>query len=535
MVLAIGERANWFCALALATASGLALAAAFPGLDWNWLAWVALIPLIFAVDNQPLGRVWFYAWIYGLVFFAVSLFALVGAFAWIAYEPLWVSAAVILLLAALEALYGAIAFTCAAVLGQCLGLAWALTLPMTWTAFEWLRNFAPLYFPWHLLGYSAYHDQRMIQLASLTGVYGVSALVMLVNALGFALLAPSTPRKFRRLSLAVLVASITGTLAFGQLRLAKLHDRGVAGRVRLAMLQGGIAQSIKWNLGYRLSNFQIYVNQTYQAAAGRPDLIIWPESAAAFDFQPDDSYPFALWGDMRLRNRVLDLARRLDTPILLGAPAVDVKDGRFRSFDRAYLISRTGRVRDYYNKIQLVPFIEYVPALTLLGPIFRRLVKGVSELSAGRRQTLFKVAGTKIGVLICYEGIFPALARRAVAHGADILVNLTNEAWFKPSVSAQLLAMASLRAVETGAPMVRVANTGISAIIEPDGTIHARMPMNRREMEIEAVSWTGVKTIYDRVGDLFAEACAGLTVVALLAALLFPPLRRRRSQRRFTG
>ena len=133
---------------------------------------------------------------------------------------------------------------------------------------------------------------------------------------------------------------------------------------------------------------------------------------------------------------------------------------------------------DYYDKIQLVPFGEYVPMRPLLGLLVNRIVHGFGDMIAGTEQTLFPVKGAQVGVLICYESIFPDLTRRAVKRGADVLVNITNDAWYgKSSAPYQLLAMTAMRAVETKVPIVRAANTGISAVIEADGRITASTPL----------------------------------------------------------
>ena len=145
----------------------------------------------------------------------------------------------------------------------------------------------------------------------------------------------------------------------------------------------------------------------------------------------------------------------------------------------------------------------------------------------GREQTIFAFKGARLGVLICYESVFPDLARRAVKRGADILVNITNDAWYgESSAPYQLLAMAAMRAVETKTPMVRVANTGISAVIQPGGEITARTPLFKRGTEIETVTWRPVTTFYVLVGDLFAITCFILTLIGLIVAFRYPRPRR---------
>ncbi len=177
--------------------------------------------------------------------------------------------------------------------------------------------------------------------------------------------------------------------------------------------------------------------------------------------------------------------------------------------------------------MQLVPFGEYVPLRAVLGYFVNRIVVGLGQFVPGREHTLFDVKGAELGVLICYESVFPDLTRSAVAAGANILVNITNDAWYGDSSAPyQLLAMASMRAVETHTPMIRVANTGISTVITPTGAITARTDLFTRDTEIETVSWSKGRTLYSMIGDVFAEVCFALSVIGVLWAWIRPRKQR---------
>jgi len=321
--------------------------------------------------------------------------------------------------------------------------------------------------------------------------------------------------------LATLTIAMALALTFGSWRIHELSTRAPQGAMNVAMVQGDIPQSLKWNPRFLETSFEIYRAQSEGAAQQGADLIVWPEAAATFFFQPDDRYPAHFAEDAAYRQRLLELAARTHVPILFGAPALGVEYNRVGFYNRAYLVSSTGKIAGWYDKIQLVPFGEYVPLRSLLGGLVNRVVVGFGDLFAGRQQTLLEVHGARLAVLICYESIFPNLTRNAVKRGADILMNITNDAWYgKSSAPYQLLAMAAMRSVETKAPMVRVANTGISAVIQPDGTITARTSLFKRGTETEHVYWRQRKTLYTQVGDVFAEACFALTLVALAAAIV---------------
>ena len=264
--------------------------------------------------------------------------------------------------------------------------------------------------------------------------------------------------------------------------------------------------------------------QSTEGAKENADLIVWPEAAATFIFQPDDRYPADSSEDASYRNALLQLARDIGKPILFGAPALVMRDDHVIGFaNRAYMVSAKGEVAAWYDKIQLVPFGEYVPFRAVLGYFVNRIVHGMGDMVPGQQQTLFELNGAKLSVLICYESIFPDLARRSVKEGADVMVNITNDAWYGTSSAPyQLLAMAAMRSVETKIPMIRVANTGISAIILDDGSITATTPLFKRGTEIEDVGWHPMRTLYTIVGDLFAQICLLLTALALFWGWRWP-------------
>jgi apolipoprotein N-acyltransferase len=397
-------------------------------------------------------------------------------------------------------------------------------MPIAWGAVELVRTYFPIGFPWNLLGETQYRNLGLIQFAEFTGTYGISALIIFFNAVVFMVLLRRGSRRLQTVSLSVLTAVMIAVIVFGDWRMHELKTVKPDGSFRVAMVQGNIPQTVKWNPNEQAPTFKIYRDQSTQGAKQGADLIVWPEAAATFLFQPDDRYPAGAADDAGYRNGLLQLARELGKPILFGAPALVVSDDRIAGFaNRAYLVSAQGEVAAWYDKIQLVPFGEYVPARGVLGYFVNRIVAGMGDMIPGKQQTLFEVNGAKLSVLICYESIFPDLARRSVKEGADVMVNITNDAWYGASSAPyQLLAMAAMRSVETKVPMIRVANTGISAIILNDGRITATTPLFKRGTELEDVSWHPMRTLYTMVGDLFAEICLLLTAVALIWGWRWP-------------
>jgi len=508
---------------ALAAASGLAMGLAFPKFDYGLLAWVALVPLFYVIEGESLRRVFWWAYLQGFAANVVSLY-------WI-WIPLHDFADVrmryaifpMLALAGIVAINTAAAIWTGEFVARRTRIPAVLTMPVAWTAVEWIRTYFPIGFPWNLLGYAAYRNLELIQFAEFTGVYGVSALIVFFNAVVYVVIFRRGGYRLQTVSLSALTATMIALVAFGAWRISYLKNAPSAGSFKVAMVQGNIPQSLKWDPKFLPQSYAVYQNETVDAAQRGADLVVWPEAAAAFFFQPDDQYPAALASQAAYRANLLTTARNLGKPILFGAPALTREDGRIGFYNRAYLVSDKGEVEAHYDKIELVPFGEYVPARGILGFFVDRIVEGMGDMIPGKEQTLFDFRGAKLGILICYESIFPDLTRREVNEGADVLVNITNDAWYgESSAPYQVLAMAAMRSIETKVPMVRVANTGISTLIEPSGRITARTPLFTRGTVIVDVSWRPVRTLYTMVGDLFAEICVVLTVIGLIMAWRWP-------------
>jgi apolipoprotein N-acyltransferase len=514
---------NTLTRAALAVASGLAMGLAFPKFDHGLLAWVALVPLFYVIEGESMRRVFWWAYLQGFASYVVQFY-------WIAI-PLHDFADVrmefaifpMFLLAAIVAINTAFAIWTGEFIARRTRIPAVVTMPVAWTAVEWIRTYFPIGFPWNLLGYTAYHNLELIQFAEFTGVYGVSALIVFFNAVVYVVIFRRGGSRLQAVSLSALTALMIVLVAFGAWRIRDLKNAPSAGSFKVAMVQGNISQSLKWDPKFLPQSYGVYQDETADAAKRGADLIVWPEAAAAFIFQPDDQYPVALAGDEAYRTALLTLAKNMGKPILFGAPALTLEDGRIGEYNRAYLVSDKGEVEAHYDKIELVPFGEYVPARALLGFFVNRIVEGMGDMIPGKEQTLFEVKGAKLGILICYESIFPDFTRREVNEGADILVNITNDAWYgESSAPYQVLAMAVMRSIETKLPMVRAANTGFSALIEPSGRITDRTPLFKRGTTIVNVSWRPVRTLYTMVGDLFAEICVVLTAIGLIVGWRWP-------------
>jgi apolipoprotein N-acyltransferase len=490
--------------LAVAVVSGAVLHLAFPRPGWDLLGWVVLAPVLALAATAPSARrAALEGWVGGLAFFGPLLRWLDHTFTNFSTMPRPLAPVVVLLLAGYCALFwGAVAATVAGLVRRW-GREALWLAPALWVGAEVARAHFLSGFPWGLLGYIPSGRLTVIQVAAWTGVYGVSALVVLVNTL-LARLALGGPHRTLALAAVLVAAVLGGVLGLGQARLARV-EAGLASRptVPVALVQGNIAQSLKWEPGARDATLRTYGDLTRQAAPGRR-LVVWPEAAMPAYVRLD---PAALaW--------LTDLAAEVKTPLLIGAPDAFQERSVTRYLNSAFLVGSPGLLLRY-DKIHLVPFGEYVPLKRLLFFV-EAIAAEIGDFSPGQRRVVFPLAGAPFGVVICYEVIFPDLFRRFVQDGASFMVNITNDAWFGDSGGPlQHLAMVPLRAVENGVTVARAANTGVSALVAPTGAIGPRLELDRRGvLPVEVPAGAG-GTFYTRHGDVFAHSLAGVSVLAL--------------------
>jgi apolipoprotein N-acyltransferase len=277
-------------------------------------------------------------------------------------------------------------------------------------------------------------------------------------------------------------------------------------RLRTAVIQGNIDQSIKWNPRFQAKTLQIYRCLSRSTSRFAPQLLVWPETAVPFFFQDRSD----------LSRLVAETSKELGADLIFGSPAYHQNGAAIAYYNRAYHLPPEGGSAGYYDKVHLVPFGEYVP-LQEFFPFIHRLVIAAGDFEPGETVTPLKLPFTSAGILICFEIIFPELARMQAQNGAHVLVNLTNDAWYgMTSAPYQHLSMAVFRAVETKRPLIRAANTGISAFINPLGRILDQSDIfTEAVLERELILPTTVSpTFYVRFGDVFA-------LLALLSSMMY--------------
>jgi apolipoprotein N-acyltransferase len=488
------------------------LGLSLPSHDLWPLAWFGLVPMLLAIRGRAPRRAFAVAWVGWMAFSFVVLYWIAPTVSNYTRITAPLAIAVLLLLCAASAVFVG-AFGAALEWLAAAGISRIVAAPTLWVTLEWLRTFFPAEFPWAFLGYSQYSVLAVVQIADITAIYGVSAVLVFVNA-ALAEMVRDGLRRHAGLAIAT-AAAVAVVLGYGFVRLAQVETARAFAEVPIGIAQGNVAQDEKWLPEKQGSTLDLYLRLSRKAVDEGARVVVWPEAAL----------PFFLRYDPRAR-ALQTFADETGASLLVGAPGFERPEdgGEPRQFNQAWLVVPEVGLEGPYDKIVLVPFGEYIPFGGLFGWV-KVAVASVGEFGRGSRAVVFRgpeIASPQgprpvgLAPLICYEGIFPDLVRRFVRGGADVLVNISNDAWYgRTSAPHQHLAMAAMRAVENRVPMVRSTNTGISAVIEPTGRIRSRTGLFEETTFVAQVGIVEGGSPYTRIGDVFAYACVAGVLVLL--------------------
>ncbi len=486
-------------ALASGILSGALLALSLPKPDLYPLAWVALVPWLYLLGSgSTLKQTLSISYSAGLIFFA-------GTFYWMAETmviygglsiPLGVGVGALFVVA--YALYFVLFGLGLYVAVRRFGTPGLFFAAPLWVGGELLRSILFSGFPWMLSGYALVPYTGILQMVAWTGVYGLSFLATAVNSF----IAYSILRRSKPAFVAAAAVILTSTF------LPVIGEQASGDPIPVRLVQTNISLDQPWK---KPESEQLLndLGKLSTSENNRPRLVVWPETPA----------PFYLNEDADFRARMQAIAQKLDSYFLVGY--IDaVGEGPSNS---AGLLDPKGNQISRYDKMHLVPFGEYVPFKRLLF-FAESLTRQVGEFIPGNEYTISALDGHYVSTAICYESIFPDMVRRFVKRGSELLVVITNDGWFgESSAPYQHLRMGVVRSVENRRYMVRAANTGISAIIDPYGRIEARTPIGVRTILDGTAHFRSDRTFYTEHGDVFAYAN-----LAAIAGLL----RRRSSARR---
>jgi len=487
-----------------ALASGGLLVLAFPRFDFYLLAWIALVPLLIAVRGKDARAAFYLGLLTGFVYFGGTIYWMYHSMYYYGGVPLIISVLILVCLSLYLALYPALFSMLFSYLTSQPSVPSVLTVPVLWVSLEYLRAYALTGFPWSILGYSQYKFLMFIQIADISGVYGVSFLVAAINGAVYDIILTRyrksgidahSSRRPVTVSLILFIFMFIGSLLYG---MGKLDQPYKPGNIKVSVIQGNIRQDVKWDSRFQHEVIDTYKRLSIRALSLRPDIIIWPESAV----------PFVFGYDKPLTEEISGFSKELNTHLLFGGVLVKHNGPDKSSLSNsAILLSPEGKVISVYDKIHLVPYGEYVP-LKELFPFIDKMVTAIGDFVHGEEYTVMGTPFAKISNLICYEIIFPGLVREFVDEGADLLVTITNDAWFgRTAAPYQHFSMAVFRAVENRVPVARAANTGISGFINSKGRIIRKSDIFVESALTVEIKRRDSKSFYTKYGDVFAWLC----------------------------
>ncbi len=500
------SRGLWACA------SGLLLALCFPNFSILPLLPVALIPLLAALDGARPMNAALFGYAFGLVFWTVTI-------PWIAYTVLrfgGVPRPVAGLALALAAAICAVPFAVLALV-----YAWVAprsaagivtTFGAAWVFQEFFRTYVYIFggFPWALLANPLTDVPRLMGTTALGGVSLTSFLVALLNAtLYVALTRPARNQRLGWLLGACIAAVLAG--AAGPRR-----PRASREFLKVGVIQPNVQQDIRWEPGTAERLFSDLENQTRELCLrDRPVLVLWPESASPYAWSFSPGY----------RGRVVSLCRELDIAILLSTVWSDAPGEPGAPFyNAAALVTKNGPVGRPYFKQRLVPFGEYVPLASLLRMI-RPISRAVpSAFTPGSGSSLLSLGSWKLGGAVCYEVVYPWIAREETRAGADVLFTLTNDAWYgRAGAQRQHWQSAVARAIETGRPLVRAAITGISGAVDATGRVLVTLDPDVKGAFSVPLERPFAPPPAAAAGDRVAWVCTAGLVAGILRARVLQP------------
>jgi apolipoprotein N-acyltransferase len=478
--------------LGLAAASAGLLILAYPHFDLAFLAPVAISPLVLAsaLEKRPARR-FLLGWLAGVIYWAGACYwiqgvleahgSMSGTASWGAYA----------LFSVFKALHMGVF---ALLAGLLMPGAWAvLSVPALWVAIESTHRW--LGFAWLGLGNAGIDMGLPMRLAPWTGVWGLSFLFAMTGTVA-ALVALGRPRK-----------QLAPVLALPLLLALPALPEPRRGMETAVLVQPNISEDADWTPQWVEDMHRRLDSLSTSSLAQNQDarLLVWPEMPA----------PMYYYESARFRERIDNLARTTETFVLLNVVPHDSAGAPLNS---ALLISPQGRPLARYDKMNLVPFGEFVPG------IFKLLVAKVSseagDFTAGGRQVLLPAGGHRIGAFICYESVFPDFVRKFARGGADLFVNISNDGWYGDSAARyQHLEIARMRAAENRRWILRATNDGITSTIDPAGRVYVNLPSHTASAAGTSFSYIKEVTFYSRFGDWFVWLCAVGTVAALASSL----------------
>ncbi|UCH84978.1 MAG: apolipoprotein N-acyltransferase [Candidatus Latescibacterota bacterium] len=502
-----------------AVVSGVLLALAYPPVSQGAFCFIAFVPVVVTLYRGSYRKAEFFraGYLFGVTFFLAHLWWIVRLLPASSITMPWLMVPALIVLVAYLSVYPALFFLLLRVIGRSYWSVLWLIGPGAWTLLEWIRSNGELGFPWAAIGYSLAREPVMMQGASVIGVTGLGAFVVLVNMIvSTALLSKEATTKTAWIAVALIMLFLGGL--YGKREMNRVDSLLNGEGHTVAVVQPNVDLALKWKPEFTDSTFLLIERLTRQAALSEPGVVVFPETCAPVYLRYDNKY----------RPRMETLARDTGVSVLIGYldGRYDGPDGSLNVFNSACLITPQSRFWSY-DKMHLLPFGEAIPFAWKF-PWLSKINFGQANFTPGPDIEPFESSVGRLGPLICFESIFPEISRGFVRRGADVLVNVTNDGWFGDTPGPfQHNDMAILRAVENRRFLVRSANTGISMFVDPVGRVKSALGLDREGVLVDTIHVVSETTFYTRHGD---TPVLVVMAAALIAGGVFADRRRRASR-----
>lgn len=484
---------NW----KLAVISGVLVGLSYPPLHLGFIMWFGLIPLIHVLLNVKPGQAAKFAFLASITANFISLH-------WIGFNS---GAGFI---AVFASLIGAVIY---------LGIFWSgfgylvsfiekrnskglLVLPFVWVAMELLRSLGALGFPWINLGLTQTEYLPLVQIADITGSYGISFWIILINIGFYLALISIDKRKY------LIITSLIFVLVFGYGLIRINTAKNISSKpISIAITQSNINPDEKWEPELREEIFSLMHSLLDSALNLNPDLVLWPESAV----------PSYLRLSSHRRRPITEKLAKFNIPLLSGTvDRIIDEDGEKIYYNSSIFIKPDDSIK-MYHKVHLVPFAEYIP-LSEKFPSLKKLNFGQGNFTSGKEYTVFKLDSVKFSNIICYESSMPKIVKGLVKNGAQFITIQANDGWLGNSAGPyQHFELAKLRAIENRVFIVRCANTGISGVINPIGIVQQKIPLGKKSITIANIFPSQNLTFYTKYGEVFAILCVIISLIIFIS------------------
>jgi apolipoprotein N-acyltransferase len=488
------------------------MTASFPPINAYFLAYISLIPLLFALRNSTFLSAFLSGFMTGFIHEIILLSWMIPTLTTHAQFSVVYAVSLTMIMSVILAINIAVFASLTHFFSP--KTHQLLILPLFWVSLEWIKSWGQLAFPWELMGYSQYKCTTLIQFSDIAGVYGVSGFIVLMNSCIFMIILFFSQITWNNQKItkplmtisAVLILCIPLFIFMYGLKQIHTMDKKISKALHktVMIVQPSIPQNEKWDGDNRIPITKKMISQTYEAKQDTVDLVVWPET----------SLPYAIHSKHQLRQFVLQSIKQMNIALVAGSPTFIKDKQKTIHYNSAYVINKQGQIKSRYDKVRLVPFSEHLP-FSCLRDFWIHFGAPDDKFSSGIAGQVHSLEDLTLGIQICFEIIFPEYTRMSCANGANLIINISNDAWFGHTASPyQHFSMAVFRAVENKRALVRCANSGISGIIDPCGRILSQSQLFDTTTIIDNIPIIqDFKSIYSKWGDWFA---VGSVLISLL-------------------